>query len=35
MLAYFTGAYGEAVESELQQSGRSVELLSLWDLPAR
>lgn len=35
MLAYFTGTYGEAVESELQQSGRSVELLSLWDLPAR
>jgi hypothetical protein len=35
MLAYFTGSYGEAVEAELKRSGRSIDLLNLWDLPAR
>ncbi|MCD6288982.1 MAG: hypothetical protein J7M34_00660 [Anaerolineae bacterium] len=35
MLAYFTGYYGQAVKDSLERSGRPVELLQLWDLPAK
>jgi len=35
MLAYFTGDYGKHVRTGLENSGRSGELLKIWDLPSR
>ena len=33
--AYFTGNYGEAIRTELDRTGRPVELLDYWDLPVQ
>lgn len=35
LMAYFSGLYGNAIKEELQRSGRPVDLLQIWDLPAR
>ncbi len=35
MTAYFSGFYGDAIKEELRRTGRPVDLLYIWDLPAR